>query len=157
MIFDLTWLDYLVSNSQFAAFKIFPTAPVKGRSIICRGVKGVHFPPGFWEYFLNVLVKLVFKDKWPWNYKMTLKNLKHIKILTLLAVLFLFSAPLLVPMPWISNYNPIKIFPPLKNSCWSSWDQWEALRVRRTPREKTVERCRGGQVWFNFCQSQKDI
>jgi len=34
---------------------------------------------------------------------MTFKNVKHITILTLLAVLFLFSAPSLVPVPSISN------------------------------------------------------
>ena len=35
--------------------------------------------------------------------KMTVINFKHIKILTLLAVLFLSSAPSLVPVPSISN------------------------------------------------------
>jgi len=41
---------------------------------------------------------------------MTLQNVKHIKILTLLIVPFLFSAPSLVPVPRLSNFVSPKIF-----------------------------------------------
>jgi len=43
---------------------------------------------------------------------MTLKYLKHFKILTLLAVPLLFSAPSLVPVPSISNFAPKYFAPP---------------------------------------------
>jgi len=53
--------------------------------------------------------------------KMTLTDIKHIKILTLLAVLFLFTAPSLVAVPSISKFSP-KIFFPLENFLADS--QW---------------------------------
>ena len=60
--------------------------------------KGCIFPPlDFVNILLNVLI-LFLNNKWLWNYQNDLKSLKHIKVLTLLVVLFLFSAPLLVPV-----------------------------------------------------------
>jgi len=41
---------------------------------------------------------------------MTFKNLKHINIVTLLSVQFLFSAASLVPVPSIKNFAALKYF-----------------------------------------------
>ena len=48
------------------------------------------YPMDFGNVLITVLIILVFIDnKWLWNYQNDLKNAKHIKILTLLAFLFL--------------------------------------------------------------------
>ena len=63
----------------------------------------------FGNILLNVLIVLILRMIGYETINKTLKCLRHIEILTLLTVLFLFSAPSLVPEPSISN--PSNILP----------------------------------------------
>jgi len=70
-----------------------------------RGERG-SFPLDFGNSLLNIVIILVLRTNGYETIKVTVNILKDIKILTLLAVLFLFSAPSLMPLPSISNSAP---------------------------------------------------
>src|SRR6218665_2038269 len=72
---------------------------------------GAFSPQDFGNVLLTVLIIFVFNNKW--LYQNDLKNIQHIKILTLLAVLF-FNQQFVNPRATNFKFCPLEIFPPLK-------------------------------------------
>ena len=73
-----------------------------------------HFPLWIYDFFTKCILTIIaFNNKWLHNYQNDLENVKHIKILTILALLFLFSTPSLVPVTYSSNFL-LKYFSPLQ-------------------------------------------
>jgi len=75
------------------------------------GVRGGICPLDFGNILLNVPIILIFNNKWLWNCQKDLKNLKHIKILTFLAVLF-FRTFISRCAINFNFYPPLKYFAP---------------------------------------------